>query len=389
MGTRKIALGLITISSVLVLGACGGANSDTKDASTTKSGMQVKIVDGEYIKSKDLSASSSNKGYLALQLKLTNKSDKSLTFSSNDFTLSTPEDEDIETKNVYDSLDHFQTLDYGKVAKGRSKTGYVVYEVDKEEKKYKLMVNVQSPDSGEEDTIKLPVNATKYDDNSEKITELSKTFINQTFLDGKASVDSSDAEAASTTGGAKVELLGTKKGSNDKKWELANDAEEDKNAYVKAFVEAAKKGWTYYQPGDAEAQKFAEQYIEANSKRAQVEYTVVNYLPTSATVSVKPSVINFKDINTDSLKEDYIRQHENDNNSDYEAVYKDAEKYIFENVHTRYDSAAIATPEYMNGDGYQINLTKDTETGKWKVDTSDSTSNYDYKNLVEAFIGGV
>lgn len=390
MKKNKIGLGLLTLTSVLVLGACGGASSNGKDTATAKNGLEVKVIDGEYITSKDLSASSSSKGFLALEVKLTNNGDKSITYGQDNFTLTSKEDEEgLEVKNVYDSLDHFKTISYGKISKGRSKTGYVVYEVDKKEKKYQLLVDASAiGEEGEE--IKVPVNATKYPDNTEKIKELAKTFVTQTFLDGSATVDGSDAEAASTTGGAQVEFLAKKKSSKkDKEWKLANKAEEDRSAYMKAFVESAKSGWSYYQPSDSDAQKFAQQYITANSKRAQIECTVIDYLPTSAKVAIKPSIINFNDLDTDSLKNEYINKHKGDSFSDYDALYKDAEKYIFDNVHTRYDSAKIATPEYMDGEGYEINLTKDVDTGEWTVDTSDQTGNYDYKQLVQAFIGGL
>ncbi|CAM4112165.1 methionine ABC transporter ATP-binding protein [Streptococcus penaeicida] len=390
MKKNKIGLGLLTLTSVLVLGACGGSSTNGKDTSTTKSGLEVKVLDGEYITSKDLTPSSSSKGFLALQVKLTNNGDESITYGQDNFTLATKdEDEDLEPENVYDSLDHFKTLTYGKVSKGRSKTGYVVYEVDKKEKKYDLLIDA-APIGEDEEEIKIPVNAAKYPDNSEKVKELAKTFVTQTFLDGSATVDGSDAEAASTTGGAQVELLAKKKSNNkDKEWKLANKADEDKATYMKAFIESAKSGWSYYQPSDSDAEKFAQQYITANSKRAQIETTIIDYLPTSAKVAIKPSIINFKDLDTDSLKNEYIDKHKGDNFSDYDALYKDAEKYIFENVHTRYDGAKIATPEYMDGEGYEINLTRDTDTGEWTVDTSDDTGNYDYKQLVQAFIGGL
>lgn len=385
MKKRTIGLGVITLASIFILGACSG---QSKDSSTTKNGLQVKIMDGEYITTKDLKSSSSSKGYLALQVKLTNKGDKSIPYGTDSFSLTTKEDgEAIEPSNVYDSQNQFKTISYGKVSKGQTKSGYLVYEVDKKEKDYELVVESTIP--GEDETeVKIPINASKYDDNSEKVKDLAKTFVTQTFLDDKATIDGADAEAASTSGDAEVELLAKKTEKSDK-WELANKADEDRSAYMKAFVEAAKEGWSYYKPGDGEAQKFAQQYIAANSKRAQVEYTVKDYLPTSATVTVKPSVINFNDIDTDSLKDEYIKQHKDDNFSDYDALYRDAEKFIFENVHTRYDAAQLSTPDYMPGDGYELKLTKDTDTGKWTVDTSDADSNYDYKNLIDAFIGGI
>ncbi|MGI1782494.1 DUF4352 domain-containing protein, partial [Streptococcus uberis] len=62
MKKRTIGLGVITLASVFILGACSG---QSKDSSTTKNGLQVKIMDGEYITTKDLKSSSSSKGYLA------------------------------------------------------------------------------------------------------------------------------------------------------------------------------------------------------------------------------------------------------------------------------------------------------------------------------------
>ncbi len=386
MKKRKIIYGLLTLSSVFVLTACGG--KDEKNATTTKDGLQVKIVDGEYITNEDLKTSSSNKGYLALEVKLKNTGDKSVTYGEDNFTLYTGKDEDeesIEPSQVYDSLDHFKTISYGKVSKGRSKTGYLVYEVDKDQKKYNLVIDTSMDDEKSQE-LKIPVNATKYNDNTEKITKLAETFVTQTFLDEKAAIAGSDAEAASTTGGGQVELLGSKK---SKEWQLTNKVDEDRAAYMNKFKEEIKGSFSDYSPSEADLQKFAQQYIAANSKRAKIEYTVKNYLPTSATIAVKPSVINYGDMDYDSLINDAKEKLKNNNYSDYDQVYKDAEKYIFENMHTRYDSASISTPDSMSGDGYEINLTKDTDTGKWTVDTSDSDQNYYYDDLIQAFTGGI
>ncbi|KYP17098.1 hypothetical protein [Streptococcus parauberis] len=114
-----------------------------------------------------------------------------------------------------------------------------------------------------------------------------------------------------------------------------------------------------------------------------------NYLPTSATIAVKSSVINYGYMDYDSLINDAKEKLKNNNYSDYDQVYNDAEKYIFENMHTRYDSASISTPDSMSGDDYGINLTKITDTGKWTDDTSDSDRNYYYDDSMQSFTGGV
>ena len=43
----------------------------------------------------------------------------------------------------------------------------------------------------------------------------------------------------------------------------------------------------------------------------------------------------------------------------------------------------------MSGDGYDINISKDVDSGKWTVDSSDADLNYSYKDLVKAFTGGI
>ncbi|MDT2749990.1 hypothetical protein P7H30_09680 [Streptococcus parauberis] len=67
MEKHKIIYGLLTLSSVFALAPCGG-----------KDDLQENILDGEYITNENLKTSSSNKGYLALKVKLKNNGGKSI-----------------------------------------------------------------------------------------------------------------------------------------------------------------------------------------------------------------------------------------------------------------------------------------------------------------------
>ncbi|MDT2749016.1 DUF4352 domain-containing protein [Streptococcus parauberis] len=359
---KKLAISMVALSSIFLLTACGG-NKETKDGTVASNGLQVKVVDGEYVQPYDMKTSSSKNGFLALQLKLKNTGDKSLTYSESDITLNS-EDEDLEPEHAYDSTNKFKTIGYEKLSKGRSKTEYVVFEVDKSEKGYKLTIDPNTSEKA--DPIELKVNAKKYKDNTENIRDLVDSYVKQTFLPGAENAD--------------------KKLSKD--FTLANKIEEDQKKYMDEFKKDIKDSCRYYQPSDADLEKIAKGYVDANSKRAKMEYTVKSYLPTSATITVKPSVINFDDMDLEGLANDYVEKHGN-SSADYETKYKEAEKYILENLGSRYDSAAINTPKYMSGDGYDINISKDVDSGKWTVDSSDADLNYSYKDLVKAFTGGI
>lgn len=66
---KKLAISMVTLSSIFLLTACGG-NKETKDGTVASNGLQVKVVDGEYVQPYDMKTSSSKNGFLALQLKL-------------------------------------------------------------------------------------------------------------------------------------------------------------------------------------------------------------------------------------------------------------------------------------------------------------------------------
>lgn len=386
MRNKKVLVGLVSLSSVMLLAACG--NKSSQESGKSKD-LAVSIVDGQYIVPSDSKLESDDNGYLALKVKITNKTDGSLSIGRDDFTLSDSDDNSIDSESVYDSQNQFKTLNYGKLSKGKSKTGYLVYQVDKSEKKYDLSVGQLYISDGKKtkDEITIPVKISKYKDNTEEIKSLTNQFINQTFLNGSGSLSRIYTSAASFEGKkATVELLATKSKSSKK---LSNDADSDKKAYYDVFSQALKNSFQYFKPSDAETTTFIDQYVEVNAKRAKMDVTIKSYFPDSAVVQVKPSVIDLKDMDLTSLEKDYINQHKNDSNSDYQTYYKEAEKYVFDNMHSHYDDAQVNTPKYMPTDGYTLKLQRDSDSGKWKVDTTESSSNYSYDDLLEAFSGGM
>lgn len=386
MKISSLAKSFLILTSTLTLAACGASNGSTSND------VALEILEGEYVTTPDLSSTSEKNGYLALKVKLSNKSKATLKYVANNFSLTNQDDETSEPEMIFDSQNSFKTLEYGNIKKGKSAVGYLVYEVNKDEM-YELSVdNLFTSKEEIETDISIKVDASQYDDNSKKVTELAEAFVNQTFLDG--TVAEGDSEAVSSTGDEAVvtKLSNTKsvakdkKATKDSKWKLSNNTEEDRAAYVESFTTSIKSWYfSYFKPSDKQIKTFVEQYIAANAKRAQVEYSVKSYLPSAAIVTVTPKVLDLSSLNTDSLKEDYLKTQPNED--DYVAFNKGWEQYLFENIHKRYDSVEIATPDYMPTGGYELRLTRDSDTGEWKVDTSKTDANYTYEELTEAFQG--
>lgn len=129
-----------------------------------------------------------------------------------------------------------------------------------------------------------------------------------------------------------------------------------------------------------------EAFEKANQEKANVEYDIASLSPNQATVYVKPEVIDFNKIDFDSIGDQFVDENEG-KYSDYEKAQQDAEKYILQKLPEKFGDEDVSQPEYMDGNGYKLNLTKEEE--QWTVDTSDSNDNYDYKELEASFMGGL
>ncbi|WP_162100917.1 hypothetical protein [Latilactobacillus sakei] len=127
-------------------------------------------------------------------------------------------------------------------------------------------------------------------------------------------------------------------------------------------------------------------FNQINAKKATVEYSVAEMLPKAAIIYVKSEVINFDDVDFEAIIDDFTDKNE-DKYDDYEKATQDAEKYLLQQLPTKFESAKVSTPEYMDGEGYKVKLVK--EKGKWTIDSGDSSDNYDFGELQTAFMGGL
>lgn len=370
----KFGAVLLTVSALV---ACGQASK--KDARgnevASANGVEVKIKSGTYVVPQDESAD--NK-YLALKVEVKNTSDKKLNISESDFTLYNSDDEKLEPKHVYDSNDKFQTFGYEGIAKGKSASAYVVYEVNPKEK-YELHYSPLEFDAKKKDKdIELKVDASKFEDNTEKITDLAKSYVDQVFLNGE---NSGGATNVSTDGKSGQVTFLDNKSSKKGSFVLANDIEKERNNFIQNFIKSFGNSFTYYKPSDAEYRTFVEAYIKANAKRAKITYTIKSYLPDSAEVYVRPEVIDLDNLNVSDLTSQFVQENSGKYSSYSEAV-KAAEKYVLEQAPSKFESTPLDTPKYMDKNGYLIKMTRKND--KWTIDTSD----YTYTSLEEAFMGG-
>lgn len=381
---KKFLNYLVISLAALLLVACAPKKTGGNGVSGNNH-VEVKIKDGTYVFPKD---ESSDSKYLALNVEIKNKSNKQLYISDNDITLYNSDDEKISSINVYDSSDKFKTMSYEKVAKDKSVSGYVVFEVNPKDT-YELHYSPLYTDIGkkEPEEVTIKVDAKKYADNVDKMEDLAKEYVEKVFLSGDASGKAENVSSKQSDQ-AVVTTLTTK--NDDKKKEgkadqfvLGGDLEKDRANFMTSFTKEFGEEFSYYTPSEAELRTFAEAYTKMNAKRAKVTYQVSSFLPESATVYVRPETIGLENIRTYDLVSKFVNEHRAEY-SDYNDAYKAAEKYILEQAPSQFDSIPLVTPKYMESEGYELKFTK--KDGKWVVDSSDD---YGYKYLVRSFSGSL
>ncbi|MBS7577396.1 MULTISPECIES: DUF5105 domain-containing protein [unclassified Enterococcus] len=357
---KKLFLGLVTCFAVLQLAACGGSSSKTKEESASAD-ASIKVNSGTYVVTED-SSSSDDEGMLALNVSITNKTKKSMNFlGTSDIALYDSKDNKIDAENIYTDDSKFKLFNTSKIAANKSASGYVVFEVNKNEK-YELRFAPYSVDGDDEKEIVLKIDSSKYKDESDNLKAASQQYIDAVFL-GKASDDASK-----------------------NKVELSNDLEGEKTTFKEQFSKAVKKDFDYYEPSTAELGTLVDSFIAANQKKAKVEYNVSELTPNRAVIYVKPETINISDIDTESIMDKFVDENQDKyDGSDYDKIYQDAEKYLLQQIPTKIEETNISTPDYMDGEGYKMILTKDDK--KWSVDSSDSSKNYEFDYIKSAFMG--
>lgn len=353
-------LGVIIMSSVLMLtlGACSGAGKGetkaNKEAASNKL-ASMEIENGTYVIPEG-ETPTEDTGYLALNIKIKNTGKETLSISTDDINLYDEDDNKISQVNDYTDSDNFKKLKYESLSGDKNTNGYVIFKVDKE-KKYELHYAPMDYSDEKQKDIQLDVNAKDYDDKSSDVTKLTEEFVNTVFLNKK---------------------------DEEKSGNLANNLEEEHNSFNKTFSQSLSKEFYYYKPSEAELMTAIDAFEAANAKKSKNSYSIKSYYPESATVYIKTETIHFDTLDTEAIVDDFVNKNEG-KYSDYEKAKSDAEKYLLEQLPTKYEAASVSTNDSSSGEGYEVHLTKKDD--KWTVDTSDSSKNYGFKSLKQAFMG--
>ncbi|MGL4698049.1 DUF5105 domain-containing protein [Enterococcus larvae] len=354
---RKLGLSFVSVAAVVLLAAC-----NTGDAGKTEKGKSdvasIAIEEGEYIIPQASEAEASEgDGFLALKVKITNESDKSIDLASDDFMLYDEEDNKISLENFYMSETGIKTLSYEKISAGKSKTGYIIFEVGKDEA-YQLHYEPTIYEIDKElDPVVLDVNTGDYEDNSEEAVNAATAYIDEVFL--------------ATTNENYNKLV-------------SNDRDAQISAFDSNFTKGLKNAFYYYKVTDDEASSVGKAFKEANGEVAEVTYEVTSYFPDSAEIAIKAEVLLFDEMEDemDRIEEDFV---ESNNDLDYEARWEGADKAVVAKLPELFKSSFPAEAESYS-DSFKMVLKKKDD--KWEIQTKSSYSSY-YDYLEEAFRGGL
>ena len=352
---RVWQFGAVSLASMVLLAGCSSKSNKEGQATASTGAIGLSVKSGVYVVPDGKKASDSKK-YLALNIKIDNKTKKALSVSSYDMSLYDKDGNKMADTSVYDDDNGFQELESGNISGGKSTTGYVVFNVQKGQE-YELHYKGNDGEEKQKD-VKVKIDADKYPDHTKQMTKLAKEYVDQVFLGAKA----------------------------DDKAALTNDLQKEHDDFKTAFAERLGKQFDNYKPSTAELQKVVTSFNQINAKKATVEYSVAEMLPKAAIIYVKSEVINFDDVDFEAIIDDFTDKNE-DKYDDYEKATQDAEKYLLQQLPTKFESAKVSTPEYMDGEGYKVKLVK--EKGKWTIDSEDSSDNYDFGELQTAFMGGL
>lgn len=354
----------LVLSAALLLAACGnssGTSTSSDPGVAENADVKLEVKGGTYVLPTDKSSDSQ---YLALELKVTNKSDKKMEISSSDFTFYDEEEDEVSALDTYSYGSDFETLSFDSISGGKSKTTYLIYEID-EDASYSLHYAPFLEENAKE--LKVTVDSADYENTTGEIETLVSGYINAVFLNKETEASSSEKEKEKKTSSAA----------------LANDIEAAKNEFIADYVKELTDEFYYYTPSEDEAKTFINAYIAENAKRAKVAYKLKTYLPDFAEIYVRPEVIDLSTVDMDSLADKFVEENQGkfENYSDAE---KAAEKYVLEQIPTMLNTASIATSGSMyDKEGFLITLTKNSE-GDWEINTA-SDSYYSY--LMETFSG--
>lgn len=374
---KKLAKAL-ALTTILLLNGCSTKESeqDTKGEAVSNDFVSVEVVGGEYILDEENMATE-EEGYLALNIRLENKSKESLDVYENDFSLYDSDGNQVASKRVYaEENAGLKEFSASSLSGKKSTNGYIVFNIDKGQE-YELHYQpAYYTDQTKAKEIEVKIDTSKFSDDATAVQQLTQRYIEEVFL-GKTTdtSDTSDSTGQSETQGGSM-------------LSLTNDLSAEHDTFNETFTKLIKDDlFSYYEPSATEIEKILESYEKANQENGKVTYTIASLYPKQAIVYVKPELINFYDVDVNSIDDEFTDANRGKYTSaDYDKIYTDAEKYRAQKLPEVLSNTENTSSE--SGDGYRIILVKTTD-GKWSVDSSDSTENYDFSSLKEVFMGGL
>ena len=131
-----------------------------------------------------------------------------------------------------------------------------------------------------------------------------------------------------------------------------------------------------YPFSDDEINAFIDAYVKSNAKRAEIDYTVAQYMPNSIVIKIKPRTVSLnKTMYT--YRQDFYDKHRSEYGS-LSDVYKATDKSYANDMMAGMDSRPLLTPER----DYQLKFVK--TDGKWVLERD-----YSYESIVRAFEGDI
>lgn len=373
---------LLLLATVIVLNGCSAQNDKTTNSDTGAANnfVELTVKDGQYV-IEEGSKPSEGEGYLALDINLENKTKDTLNLFAEDFSLYDSDGNKVSSKNIYaEDEDGLSTFSGATLSGSKTANGHIIFTVEKG-KSYELHYKPSYYDGETEPKeIELKVDTKKYIDDTESIQQAAKQYVETVFL-GNENINNTNSSSESSSESTEKQ--------KDSSINLQNDLEAEHQEFNKAFTNIVMSDlFDYYEPSTVEAQKIVEAYELANQKNGSITYTVGKLFPNTAVVYIKPELIDFYDIDVDSIDEEFIDKNENNYDSfDYDQIYMDAEKYRVQRLPEIFEKTEVTSS--IDGDGYALTLKKSTEDGEWVVDSSDSYDNYSYSSMKEDFMGGL
>ncbi|MBO0474134.1 hypothetical protein IGL98_000050 [Enterococcus sp. DIV0840] len=359
---KKFGLVFLSVVAIISLAACGGTGSSSKSGDDNKTAKKVSkskiasisIDEGEYVVPKKEDADE-GEGFLALKVTIKNETDKSLDMSATDIMLYDEEDSKIEALSLY--LDDSKTplLAYEKISGKKSKTGYIVFPVEKKAE-YKLHFEPRIYDGEKEPKpIILDVDTSEYKDHSDDAIKAATAFVDEVFL---------------TTENKEYNKL------------VANDRDEAVKNFDENFSKALKKQFYDYKVTDEEGLALAKVFREDNAKVATVDYEIASYFPDVAEVTVKVEGLSFKEMKDDMevANKEYSEAHRD---QEFDERSKAAQKAELDKLpEILKNSKPVSIDDY---DDYKIIMKKKDD--KWEIQTKGSINYFD--SLEQAFRGNM